>query len=49
MQIETNAHKRLGQALTNFELRLPKPASDLARESLKDRSRFDLLSWRRTA
>lgn len=44
MQIETNAHKRLGQALTNFELQLPKPQSDLARESLKDPYRFDFLS-----
>ena len=38
MQIKTKAHKRLGQALTNFELHLPKPQSDLARESLKDPS-----------
>jgi predicted nuclease of restriction endonuclease-like (RecB) superfamily len=44
MQIETNAHKRLGQALTNFEQHLPKPQSDLARESLKDPYRFDFLS-----
>jgi predicted nuclease of restriction endonuclease-like (RecB) superfamily len=44
MQIETNAHRRLGQALTNFELQLPKPQSDLARESLKDPYRFDFLS-----
>lgn len=44
IQIETNAHKRLGQALTNFELQLPKPQSDLARESLKDPYRFDFLS-----
>lgn len=44
MQIETEAHKRLGQALTNFERQLPKPQSDLARESLKDPYRFDFLS-----
>lgn len=44
MQIETAAHKRIGQALTNFDDRLPKPHSDLARESLKDPYRFDFLS-----
>lgn len=43
MQIETNAHARFGQALTNFEARLPAPLSDLARESLKDPYRFDFL------
>lgn len=44
MQIETDARKRLGQALNNFKDRLPKPQSDLARESLKDPYRFDFLS-----
>ena len=44
MQIETHAHQRLGKAITNFEQHLPKPQSDLARESLKDPYRFDFLS-----
>jgi predicted nuclease of restriction endonuclease-like (RecB) superfamily len=43
MQIERGLHKRSGQAITNFEERLPKPQSDLARESLKDPYRFDFL------
>jgi predicted nuclease of restriction endonuclease-like (RecB) superfamily len=43
MQIETNARGRNGQAVTNFSAHLPKPLSDLARESLKDPYRFDFL------
>ncbi|MBF0136722.1 MAG: PDDEXK nuclease domain-containing protein [Magnetococcus sp. DMHC-1] len=43
MQIEVNACGRSGQAVNNFDLRLPKPQSDLARESLKDPYRFDFL------
>lgn len=43
MQIETRLLERSGQAVTNFELTLPKPQSDLARESLKDPYRFDFL------
>ena len=43
MQIETNARGRSGQAVTNFSAHLPKPLSDLARESLKDPYRFDFL------
>jgi predicted nuclease of restriction endonuclease-like (RecB) superfamily len=35
--------KRTGAALTNFQARLPKPQSDLARESLKDPYRLDFL------
>lgn len=44
MQIETGAYQRQGKALTNFESQLPKPQSDLARETLKDPYRFDFLS-----
>lgn len=44
MQIETGAHRRLGRAQVNFDAHLPKPQSDLARESLKDPYRFDFLS-----
>jgi predicted nuclease of restriction endonuclease-like (RecB) superfamily len=36
MQIETGAHERFGKATTNFERTLPKPLSDLARETPKD-------------
>ncbi|HEX5337658.1 MAG TPA: PDDEXK nuclease domain-containing protein [Gallionella sp.] len=43
MQIETRLLERSGTAVTNFETRLPKPESDLARESLKDPYRFDFL------
>jgi len=43
MQIEVDAHSRSGKAVTNFDGRLPKPQSDLARESLKDPYRFDFL------
>lgn len=43
MQIEVNARSRAGQAVTNFALSLPKPQSDLARETLKDPYRFDFL------
>ena len=43
MQIETRLLERSSKAVTNFELTLPKPESDLARESLKDPYRFDFL------
>ena len=43
MQIETRLLERSGKAVTNFEAQLPKPQSDLARESLKDPYRFDFL------
>lgn len=43
MQIETRLLERSGQAVTNFPTTLPRPQSDLARESLKDPYRFDFL------
>jgi predicted nuclease of restriction endonuclease-like (RecB) superfamily len=43
IQIETRLLARSGAAVTNFEARLPKQQSDLARESLKDPYRFDFL------
>lgn len=43
MQIEVKARERAGQAVTNFAVSLPKPQSDLARETLKDPYRFDFL------
>jgi predicted nuclease of restriction endonuclease-like (RecB) superfamily len=44
LHIEQGTVERSGKALTNFERTLPKPLSDLARESLKDPYRFDFLS-----
>ena len=43
MQIETRLQERSGSAVTNFDASLPKPQSDLARESIKDPYRFDFL------
>lgn len=43
MQIETRLLERSGKVITNFSSTLPKPQSDLARESLKDPYRFDFL------
>lgn len=43
MQIETRLLERSGKAVSNFDSQLPKPQSDLARESLKDPYRFDFL------
>lgn len=42
--IELGTVERTGKAITNFAERLPKPFSDLARESIKDPYRFDFLS-----
>jgi len=43
MQIESRLMERSSAVVTNFDLSLPKPQSDLARESLKDPYRFDFL------
>jgi predicted nuclease of restriction endonuclease-like (RecB) superfamily len=42
--IDLRTVERSGKAVTNFEQRLPKPHSDLARENLKDPYRFDFLA-----
>ena len=42
-QIESNLFKREGNAITNFEVTMPKPFSDLARQTLKDPYNFDFL------
>ncbi len=44
LHIENRTLEREGKALTNFEQQLPKPQSDLARESLKDPYHFDFLT-----
>ena len=43
IHIETRRLEREGQAITNFDLHLPQPQSDLACESLKDPYRLDFL------
>jgi predicted nuclease of restriction endonuclease-like (RecB) superfamily len=43
IHIERRLLERKGKAVTNFDLRLPRPQSDLARESLKDPYLFDFL------
>jgi len=42
-QIETNLYGRQGKAVTNFNLTLPAPQSDLANELMKDPYNFDFL------
>jgi predicted nuclease of restriction endonuclease-like (RecB) superfamily len=42
--IQSEAHRRQGKALTNFERLLPSPQSDLARQTLKDPYIFDFLT-----
>ncbi len=49
IHIETSLLERTGTGVTNFDVRLPKPQSDLARESLKDPYRFDFLGLSREA
>jgi predicted nuclease of restriction endonuclease-like (RecB) superfamily len=43
-QIESKLFERQGKAVTNFELILPKPQSDLANQLLKDPYTFDFLT-----
>lgn len=44
MQIESNLFERQGKAVTNFQVTLPKPDSDMAQQSLKDPYIFDFLT-----
>ena len=44
MQIETGLHKRLGQAINNFQEKLSSPQSELAQHTFKDPYIFDFLS-----
>lgn len=48
-QIDTKAHARQGQALTNFSRVLPPETSDLAQQVLKDPYQFDFLTLRQAA
>jgi predicted nuclease of restriction endonuclease-like (RecB) superfamily len=43
-QIESGLYERSGKAINNFELTLPKPESDLAKQMLKDPYNFDFLT-----
>jgi predicted nuclease of restriction endonuclease-like (RecB) superfamily len=45
-QIEGQLYRREGKAITNFEAKLPKPQSDLARQIMKDPYNFDFLTMR---
>jgi predicted nuclease of restriction endonuclease-like (RecB) superfamily len=45
--IEMQLYHREGKAVTNFELRLPEPQSDLAQQLLKDPYNFDFLMLRK--
>jgi predicted nuclease of restriction endonuclease-like (RecB) superfamily len=42
--IQSEAYRRQGKAITNFDQRLPAPQSDLARQTLKDPYIFDFLT-----
>ena len=42
IQIKRNLFQRHGKSINNFEYTLPKPQSDLARETLKDPSKKHL-------
>jgi predicted nuclease of restriction endonuclease-like (RecB) superfamily len=48
-QIETGLFTRQGNAVTNFEIRLPPPQSDLAQQSFKDPYIFEFITLRETA
>ncbi len=43
-QIESKLYQRQGKAISNFQMTLPAPQSDLAHETLKDPYVFDFLS-----
>ncbi len=44
IQIETDLYSRQAKATTNFEITLPKPQSDLAKQTLKDPYVFDIMT-----
>ncbi len=45
-QIDGGLYDRQGKAITNFQLKLPEPQSDLAEQTLKNPSNFDFLTLR---
>ena len=44
LQIESGLYRRQGKAISNFEIALPMPQSDLAQQLLKDPYNFDFLT-----
>ena len=44
--LDSGLHKREGRAITNFQITLPSPQSDLAHQALKDPYCFDFLTLR---
>lgn len=44
--LESGLHRREGKAITNFQITLPSPQSDLAHQTLKDPYCFDFLTLR---
>jgi len=49
LQIEGNLFERQGKSVTNFQNTLPKPQSDLAKQTLKDPYIFDFLTLEKGA
>ena len=49
MQMESNLYQRQGKAITNFSHALPRPDSDLAKQTLKDPYLFDFLTLKKSA
>ena len=45
-QIDSGLYGRQGKAITNFQLKLPEPQSDLAEQTLKNPYNFDFLTLR---
>lgn len=45
-QIDSGLYYRQGKAITNFQLKLPEPQSDLAEQTLKNPYNFDFLTLR---
>ena len=45
-QIDVGLYDRQGKAITNFQIKLPEPQSDLAEQSLKNPYNFDFLTLR---
>lgn len=45
-QIDSGLYDRQGKAISNFQLKLPEPQSDLAEQTLKNPYNFDFLTLR---
>jgi predicted nuclease of restriction endonuclease-like (RecB) superfamily len=49
LQIESGLFRRQGKAITNFQMTMPSPQSDLAQQILKDPYNFDFLTLAKAA